>query len=99
MYVFSSAIKGLVTAEDFRKARELVSDDITEGEKRQREREEEASSKRKNERALKRKKMASSLSFAMDDDDNVEEVNTSAGTLSTTTARNSKIRRQAYHTA
>ena len=60
---------GLVTAEDFRKARELVVDVVQDGEKKQREREEEASQQRKKDRALKRKKMASTLSFTVDDDE------------------------------
>jgi protein FAM50 len=60
---------GLVSADDFRKARECLVEAVSEGEKRQREREEEASARRKEERALKRKKMAATLSFAVDDDE------------------------------
>jgi protein FAM50 len=60
---------GLVTAEDFRKAREVASVGTTESEKRQQELELQAEEKKKKAKDQKRKKMASALSFAMDDGD------------------------------
>lgn len=59
---------GLVTADDFRKAKEETVDVKTDGEKKFLERQAEATERRKADRAIKRKKMASSLSFAVDDD-------------------------------
>lgn len=64
---------GLVTADDFRKAKEETVEVKTESEKMVMQRQAEAAERRKAERALKRKKLASSLSFAVDDDgDNVD---------------------------
>ena len=59
---------GLVTADDFRKAKAETEDVKTDTEKISQQKVIEATEKRKNDRAMKRKKMASSLSFAVDDD-------------------------------
>ena len=65
---------GLVTADDFRKAKAETEDVKTDTEKISQQKVIEATEKRKNDRAMKRKKMASSLSFAVDDDqENNEE--------------------------
>lgn len=65
---------GLVTADDFRRAKEETVDVKNDGIKKSVEKEAEAVDRRKAERALKRKKMASTLSFAVDGDDNGESV-------------------------
>jgi protein FAM50 len=64
---------GLVTADDFRKAKEETVEVKSVNEKIMLERQAEATERRKAERAMKRKKSASSLSFSVDDDaDNSE---------------------------
>ena len=66
---------GLVTADDFRKAKAETEDVKVDSENVVQRRELEAMERRKKERAMKRKKMASSLSFAVDDEaDNSENV-------------------------
>lgn len=66
---------GLVTADDFRKAKAETEDVKIDNEKVSQQRENDAIEKRKKERASKRKKMASNLSFAVEDGegDNEEE--------------------------
>ena len=59
---------GLVTADDFRKAKAETEEVKIDKDKFSQQREHEAAEKRKKDRASKRKKMASSLSFTVDDD-------------------------------
>ena len=56
---------GLVTADDFRKAKAETEDVKIDKDKFSQQREQEAAEKRKKDRASKRKKMASSLSFTV----------------------------------
>jgi protein FAM50 len=64
---------GLVSAEDFRRAREVAQETKNEHEKKQQELEKEVQEYKKKEKELKRKKMAATLSFGLDDDEEEEE--------------------------
>ena len=69
---FKKRTIGLVTADDFRKAREVVDASAKEEERKKREQKEALEEKKKAEREKKRKMMTASLSFA-DDEANCEE--------------------------
>lgn len=64
---------GLVSADDFRKAREEATDTKAESQKHAEWKEQKAAANKLQARELKRKKIASSLSFEMDGEEDAEE--------------------------